>query len=87
MVLLVWVVGIVLVIALLTLPAAVAGYFSRALWQMMAWAIVLSLAFSIVGFAVSYGRDLPPGPTIIVVAGGVYLLIAVGKGLLQIRRA
>ena len=40
-VLLVRVVGIVLVIALLTLPAAVAGHFARQLWQMMAVAVAL----------------------------------------------
>ena len=39
-VLLVRVVGIVLVIALLTLPAAVAGHFARKLWQMMAVAVL-----------------------------------------------
>ena len=40
MVLLIRVVGMVLVIALLTLPPAIAGYFSRQLWQMMLWAVL-----------------------------------------------
>ena len=43
-VLLVRVVGIVLVIALLTLPAAIAGHFARQLWQMMAVAVVCCMA-------------------------------------------
>ncbi|MFA7382443.1 MAG: metal ABC transporter permease [Desulfurivibrionaceae bacterium] len=78
-VLLVRVVGIVMVIALLTLPAAVAGSFARGLGQMMLLAILCSMAFIGSGLALSYSRDLPSGPTIIVLAGLVYLLVLVGK--------
>ena len=53
-VLLVRVVGIVLVIALLTLPAAVAGHFARQLWQMMAVAVLCCMVFVTAGIAVSY---------------------------------
>ncbi len=74
-VLLVRVVGIVLVIALLTLPAAVAGHFSRRLWQMMAVAILFCMAFVTSGIALSYPSDLPSGPVIILIAGGTYLLV------------
>ena len=80
-VLLVTVVGIVMVIALLTLPAAVAGHFSRRLWQMMALAILFCLAFTAVGLGCSYSCDLPSGPTIIIFAGGGYLVLAIAKAL------
>ncbi len=85
-VLLVRLVGIVLVIALLTLPAAVAGHFSRRLWQMMVLAIVLCMAFTTGGLAMSYTYDLPSGPAIILLAGGVYLIVAVGHRLLILGR-
>jgi len=75
-VLLISVVGIVLVIALLTLPVAVAGRFTKTLWQMMIVATVLSMAFTTLGLAVSFDRDLPTGATTIVLAGGVYLVVA-----------
>ena len=52
---LIYVVGIVLVIALLTLPVAVAGHFSRKLWQMMLLSALLSAIFTTTGLAVSYG--------------------------------
>ncbi|MBD3367510.1 MAG: iron chelate uptake ABC transporter family permease subunit [Candidatus Eisenbacteria bacterium] len=78
-VLLVTVVGIVLVIALLTIPAAVAGHFTSRLSHMMALSTVLSIAFTTSGLAVSYGPDLPAGATIILIAGGVYLLVALGR--------
>ena len=80
-VLLVLVVGIVLVIALLTLPAATAGQFSRRLWQMMAVASVLSMAFVAGGLCLSYTGDLPSGPVIVLLAGGVYLAAVAGARL------
>ena len=76
-VLLVHVVGIVLVIAMLTLPAAVAGHFARKLWQMMAVAVLCCMVFVSTGVAVSYPMNLPSGPVIILVAGAAYLLVAV----------
>ncbi len=75
-VLLVRVVGIVLVIALLTLPAAVAGHFARQLWQMMLLAMLGSMLFVTAGIFASYQADLPTGPVIILIGGGAYLLVA-----------
>ena len=74
-VLLISVVGIVLVIALLTLPAAVAGKFSRSLGKMMVLAAVLSILFTSFGLALSYGPGLPAGAVTIVLAGAVYLAV------------
>lgn len=84
-VLLVRVVGIVLVIALLTLPAAAAGHLSRRLGQMMAVASFLAMGFVAGGLGLSYTYNLPAGPTIILLAGGVYLATVAG-GLLPGRR-
>jgi zinc transport system permease protein len=84
-VLLVTVVGIILVIALLTLPVAVAGHFARRLWQMMALATVFSILFTTAGLAISYKPDLPAGATIIVLAGAVYLVVVVLSRLLRPR--
>ena len=86
-VLLVTVVGIVLVIALLTLPVAVAGHFARRLWQMMALATVLSIVLTTAGLAISYEPDLPAGATIIVLAGAVYLAVTVGARVVHRRHA
>jgi zinc transport system permease protein len=86
-VLLVKVVGIVMVIALLTLPVAVAGNFTRSMIGMMGLAALLSAAFSTAGLAVSYGPNLPTGATTIVIAGGVYLLVLGGKRLFTVRAA
>jgi zinc transport system permease protein len=74
-VLLVAVAGIILVIALLTLPAAVAGRFARRLWQVMAGAVVLTALFTFAGLAVSYQQELPTGATVICLAAGAYLAV------------
>ena len=73
-VLLIRIVGIVMVIALLTLPAAIAGNFAAGIRQMMLIAIMFCMLFVFLGLALSYSLDLPSGPVIIVLAGLVYLL-------------
>jgi zinc transport system permease protein len=81
------IVGIVMVIALLTLPAAVAGLFSRFLWQMMIFAGIFCIIFTVLGLAFSYVYDLPTGSNIILVAGAVYLLAVFGSFLLKLRKS
>lgn len=73
-VLLIRVVGLILVIALLTLPAAIAGHFVQTLGRMMVLAVLLGAVFTSGGLALSYGPDLPPGATIILLAGLAYAL-------------
>lgn len=80
-VLLVRIVGVVMVVALLTLPAAVASFFTRSLWQMMLLAVLCCMVFIASGLALSFECDLPSGPTIIMVAGAAYLMVAAGYHL------
>jgi zinc transport system permease protein len=83
-VVLVTVVGIVMVIALLTLPAAIAGFFSRSLRHMMALAALLCVLFTTSGLVLSYGPNYPAGATTIVVAGAVYLVVLIGKRMINL---
>jgi zinc transport system permease protein len=75
-VLLIQVVGLILVLALLTLPAAVAGHYVHSLGLMMLLATLLGSVISLFGLALSYGPDLPAGPTIILLAGAIYVISA-----------
>lgn len=86
-VLLVTVVGIVLVIALLTIPAAVAGRFVSRLSHMIVAAVLLSAAFTTGGLALSYDPNLPAGATVILLAGAVYLVVVVFGGIAKRRVA
>jgi zinc transport system permease protein len=80
-VILIQVVGLILVIALLTLPAATARYYTHNLVQMMVLASILGTVFTTSGLIVSYQPNLPAGATIIVIAGVAYLLATILKGL------
>jgi zinc transport system permease protein len=82
-VLLVTVVGVVLVIALLTLPVAVAGHFARRLWTMMILSALITILLTVVGQAIAYSPNLPPGATIVVLAGAVYLVTAIAFRFLR----
>lgn len=86
-VLMIQVVGLILVIALLTLPAAVAGQWTRTLTGMMLGATLIGILLTSGGLALSYGPDLPTGPIIILLSGALYLVSAVSAGLVSKQRA
>ena len=73
-VLLIQVVGIILAITMLTLPATIAGLFTQRLSTTMIGAILLSIVFCSIGTAFSYDLDWPTGATIALVAGFAYLI-------------
>ncbi len=74
-VLLVIAVGIVMMIALLTIPAAIAGRFATRLSRMMIGGAILTIVFTTSGLALSYSPGLPAGATVIILAGVAYLLV------------
>lgn len=82
-VLLIRVVGMILVIALMTLPAAAAGQFARRLGPMMVWAGGLCMLCVLVGISLSYIWDLRTGPVIVLAAGALYAAAAGLRRLLS----
>ena len=70
-------VGIILVIALLSIPSAISVKFNKGLKSMMFVSVLLALGFMLVGLLLSYYLNLPSGSTIIMVAVFSYLLAAV----------
>lgn len=86
-VLLIHVVGLILVIALLTLPAAIAGHYVHSLGGMMLIATLLGSTFTVGGLALSYSPNLPAGPTIILLAGSAYVISSVFSHYRLRRRA
>jgi len=73
-VLLMQVVGIVLVMTMLTLPATIANLFTKQLSKMMFLAVLLSALFSLLGTFTAFHLDLPVGATIALIAGIGYIL-------------
>jgi len=66
-------VGIVMVIAMLTLPSGTAGFAARNIAGMMVGGTILSVLFTASGLAVSWALDMPAGGVIVVIAGAVFL--------------
>lgn len=75
------VVGLIMVIALLTIPAAIAVQFIQDLKQMMFISSILGTTFVIIGLSLSYVFNLTSGATIILVAGIAYLLTLILKAI------
>ncbi|HOE35830.1 MAG: metal ABC transporter permease [Chloroflexi bacterium] len=80
------VVGLILVIALLTIPPAIANLYVREMRGIMVLSTGLSLLFMIAGLLVSYALNLPSGAVIILLAGLAYALAAISKGIFDKRR-
>jgi zinc transport system permease protein len=68
------VVGLIMIIALLTVPAAISALFLKHMKHIMLLATGLSLVFTIGGLLLSYFFNLTSGATIILLAGGAYLI-------------
>jgi zinc transport system permease protein len=74
-------IGIVMVIAMLTLPAGCAGNFSRSLSGMMLTSCLFSVLFSLGGLISGWFLDLPIGAMTVIIAGTVFLGISIYKVL------
>jgi zinc transport system permease protein len=76
-VVLIRVVGMILVIALLTFPAAMARQYTHNMKKMMLLSVIFGFLFTLGGLWLSYELKLPSGATIILL-GGVVLTISFG---------
>ena len=80
------VVGLILVIALLTIPPFMVEKYARSLFQMMIGSSLLGAAFTICGLWLSYAFDLTSGASIILVAGAAFFFFFLIDHLLARRR-
>ena len=73
-VLVIQVVGLILVIALLTIPPFIVEKYAKSLLQMMVGSSLLGAVFTMAGLWISYQYDLTSGAAIIMVAGVVFMI-------------
>lgn len=79
-VLLIKLVGIILVVALLTIPAAISKFFATSIIKMMIYSILFGLLFTIFGLLLSYYVNLPSGAVIIILSViGYFIAYATNK--------
>jgi zinc transport system permease protein len=79
------VVGLILVIALLTIPPYLAQLWIASFGQMMLKATLASMAFCLTGLWMAYSFDLTSGATIIAVATGCFFIVYSLKAIKSIR--
>ncbi len=78
-VMLIRVVGLILVLALLTIPPFLARRMCRSLYGSMCLAFALALFFCLCGLALSWQTDISSGASIIAVAAAAYFLAGIKK--------
>jgi zinc/manganese transport system permease protein len=71
------VLGTLLAVGMMMLPAITSRFWARDVTGMIAAAVATALASSYAGLLLSYHADLPSGPAIILVAGAIYLISVV----------
>lgn len=86
-VILIRIVGVILVIGLLTIPAVISRQFTHNIKKLMLFSILIGTSLTIGGFFLSYTIDLASGPTIILVLGGAFLLSLLLRRIKTIRES
>ncbi|MEJ2670819.1 MAG: metal ABC transporter permease [Deltaproteobacteria bacterium] len=81
----IYLVGIILVAALLVIPGAIAQNLSRHLNSMIWVATGVAVGAAVGGLILSYGIDFPSGATIVLVLACIYLLTALLRPRVQTR--
>ena len=84
-VLLIRVVGVILVIALLSIPAAICIQFTYNIKKIILFSILISIAVTVLGLVISYFVNLASGATIIILLGIVYFISFFIKRVIESR--
>ncbi len=79
-------VGLIMVIALMTIPPAIAGIYFKDLKKMMIAASLLGIVFSTCGLFLSYAFNLTSGATIILISGLAYAVAQASKAFINHRK-
>ena len=63
-----------LLIAFLTLPAAIALFYQKSMKKVMLWSGIIVFFSNIMGLFIAHWIELPPGPVIVVILAILYLV-------------
>lgn len=66
--------GTLMAVGLMMLPAAAARFWSQHMVRLLGISIALAMACATLGLVISYHFELPSGPSIVLLAGAVYVL-------------
>jgi zinc transport system permease protein len=82
-VVLIKIVGIILVLALLTIPSAICKQFTFNIKKLMALSTACSMASTLMGLWISYALDIASGATIVLLLGFAFLVASAIRGGVQ----
>lgn len=77
------VVGIVMIMALMTIPAAMGNLFSKDMKGTMAMGTFCAVLLSMFGLVLSLSMDTPPGATVVIVIGVVFVLMLFARKIMD----
>ncbi|MEO3828715.1 metal ABC transporter permease [Actinomadura sp. B10D3] len=80
-------IGLLLVSALMIVPVAAAQQLARGFWSTMLAAMGIGVLSAVSGLAGSFQYDLPPGPSIVLLALAVFTAAVAGGSVVRRRRA
>ncbi|CNG45387.1 ABC-3 [Mycobacterium tuberculosis] len=80
-------IGLLLVSALMVVPVAAAQQLTRGFWGTMAAAMGIGVLSAVSGLAGSFEYDLPPGPSIVLLALAAFTAAVAGGSVVRRRRA
>lgn len=83
-VVLIKVVGVILVIAMLTIPAAISNLFTNNLKNMMIFAVFIGVIVTFFGSTISINFDLPPGATIVISLAILFIISILIKNIKKV---
>lgn len=79
------IVGIILTIALMTIPTSIAKLYFKSFGKVVLSSIIISMIFCVLGLVVSYYVNIPSGVCIILISTVVYLVLFFAKSAVQKR--
>ncbi|WP_067791855.1 metal ABC transporter permease [Actinomadura formosensis] len=80
-------IGLLLVSALMVVPVAAAQQLTRGFWGTMLTAMGIGVLSAVSGLAGSFEYDLPPGPSIVLLALAAFVAAVTGGSVVRRRRA
>lgn len=76
-------IGILLINSLLILPAASSRNIAKNMRQYHLFAVLISMFSGIAGLVLSYYYNIPTGPMIVIISGGIYFITLLIKGKIK----
>jgi len=83
---LVKVVGIILTIALMTIPVSIAKLYFKSIGKVVGFSMLFSLLFCLAGLMIAYYANIPSGVCIVVLGTLVYFFLTLTRSSIQRRR-